>query len=67
MGRFYFSYLKNQAIFSTQAWINIDGTIGQHRKVNLLIEPFNLKKPSLVINDGEKDKFIYIFKKEDII
>jgi SAM-dependent methyltransferase len=58
---------KYVALNSSNNKINIDGTIGQHRKVNLLIEPFNLKKPSLVINDGEKDKFIYIFKKEDII
>ena len=58
---------KYVALNSSTNKINIDGTIGQHRKVNLLIEPFNLKKPSLVINDGEKDKFIYIFKREDII
>jgi len=58
---------KYIALSSSTNKINIDGTIGQHRKVNLLIEPFNLKKPTLVINDGEKDKFIYIFKREDLI
>ena len=58
---------KYIALSSSTNKINIDGTIGQHRKVNLLIEPFNLNKPSLVINDGEKDKFILIFERKDII
>ena len=55
------------ALNSSTNKINIDGTVGQHRKINLLVEPFNLKKPFLVINDGENDKFIYIFKREDLI
>ncbi len=46
---------------------NKDVNIGQHRKINLLIEPFNLKKPLTTINDGEKDKFIYFYKKSDLI
>ncbi len=46
---------------------NIDINIGQHRKVNILIEPFNIKKPFISINDGEYDKFIYFYKKSDFI
>ena len=55
------------SIIRSAVAFNIDGIIGQHRKVNLLIEPFNLNKPSVVINDGEKDKFIFIFERKDII
>ena len=55
------------ALNSSTNKINIDGIVGQHRKINLLVEPFNLKKPFLVINDGENDKFIYLFKREDLI
>jgi len=58
---------KYVALSSSTNKINFEGTIGQHRKVNLLIEPFNLNKPSVVINDGEKDKFIFIFERKDII
>ena len=58
---------KYVALSSSTNKINNEGTIGQHRKVNLLIEPFNLNKPSVVINDGEKDKFIFIFERKDII
>ena len=46
---------------------NIDVTIGQHRKVNLLIEPFNLKKPIYSFNDYENDKFFYIYDLETLM
>ena len=46
---------------------NIDVTIGQHRKVNLLIEPFNLKKPIYSFKDYENDKFFYIYDLETLI
>ena len=45
---------------------NIDVTIGQHRKVNLLIEPFNLKKPIYSFKDYENDKFFYIYDLETL-
>ena len=40
---------------------------GQHRKVNLLIEPFNLKKPTYFFKDHEEDKFIFIYDKKHLI
>ncbi len=59
-----FKYL---AINNSTVDKNIDINIGKHRKVNLLIEPFNLKKPLFSINDGEADKFIYLYKKNELI
>ena len=59
-----FKYL---AVNSNTIEINKDVNIGQHRKINLLIKPFNLKEPMFSINDGEADKFIYFYKKEDLI
>ena len=40
---------------------NIDVTIGHHRKINLLINPFNLKEPIYSFKDYENDKFFYIY------
>jgi len=45
---------------------NLDVTIGQHRKVNLLIEPFNLEKPIYSFKDYEDDKFFYIYDLETL-
>ena len=45
---------------------NKDVTIGQHRKVNLLIKPFNLNKPIYSFKDYENDKFIYIYDKKSL-
>jgi len=46
---------------------NLDVNIGEHRKVNLLKDPYNLRKPNFFLNDGESDKFIYFYKKKDFI
>ena len=46
---------------------NKDVVVGQHRKVNILVEPFNFPKPIFSFNDYEKDKFIYLYKIEQII
>ena len=40
---------------------NKDVIIGQHREVNILIEPYNFPKPIFYFNDYAKDKFIYIY------
>mgnify|MGYP001159461346 CR=1 FL=1 len=40
---------------------NKDVTIGQHRKINLLKEPFNLSEPIHFFNDYEDDKFCYLY------
>ena len=42
---------------------NKDVNIGKHRKVNLMLEPFNLEKPFYSFKDHEEDKFIYFYKK----
>lgn len=44
---------------------NNDVIIGQHRKINLLISPFNLKKPNCSFKDYENDKYIYIYEKNN--
>ena len=46
---------------------NIDVTIGQHRKVNLLRDPFNLKEPIYKFKDYENDKFIFLYNLENLI
>ena len=46
---------------------NKDVIEGQHRKVNLLIEPFNLKQPTYSFKDHEEDKFIFIYDKKNLI
>lgn len=43
---------------------NQDVIIGQHRKVNLLIEPFFLKKPSWFFKDYENDKLMLVYEKK---
>ena len=40
---------------------NKDVIIGQHREVNILIEPYNFPKPIFFFNDYAKNKFIYIY------
>jgi len=45
---------------------NKDVIIGQHRKVNLLIEPYNLPNPIFSFKDHENDKFLYLYKLEDL-
>ena len=46
---------------------NKDVIIGQHRKVNLLIDPFNLNKPIYSFKDYENDKFIFLYEKKNFI
>ena len=46
---------------------NKDVIEGQHRKVNLLIEPFNLKQPIYSFRDHEEDKFVFIYDKKSLI
>jgi len=46
---------------------NSDVIIGKHRKINLLISPFNIKKPNYSFRDFENDKFIFIYEKNNFI
>ena len=46
---------------------NKDVIVGKHRKVNIMSEPFNLPKPIFSFNDYEKDKFLYLYKIDQII
>ena len=46
---------------------NKDVIVGQHRKVNLLIEPFNLKKPIYKFKDFEEDKFFFLYNLESLV
>tara|TARA_B100000965_G_C19577000_1_gene751764 strand:- start:1003 stop:1722 length:720 start_codon:yes stop_codon:yes gene_type:complete len=46
---------------------NKDVTTGNHRKVNLKLEPFNLGEPIYSFKDYEIDKSIYFYKKSDLI
>ena len=39
---------------------------GQHRKVNLLIKPFNLKKPIYSFKDYENDKFCFVYDLQNL-
>ena len=60
--------LEKQNIFNSfrdanQINIYKDVNIGKHRKVNLMLEPFNLEKPFYSFKDHEEDKFIYFYKK----
>ena len=59
-----FNYI---ALNSYNNKINRDVIIGQHRKVNLLIEPFNLEKPLEYFKDYEDDKFIFIYEKKNLL
>ena len=45
---------------------NNDILIGQHRKVNLFMEPFNLKSPYISFYEGTEDCYIDIFKVSDL-
>ena len=47
--------------------VNHDVIVGNHRKVNLLIEPFNLEKPIEYFKDFEDDKFIFLYEKKNFI
>ena len=47
--------------------VNQDVVVGNHRKVNLLIEPFNLEKPLEYFKDYEDDKFIFIYEKKNLL
>jgi len=60
---FNFKYL---AVNSYSNSNNTDVITGQHRKVNLLIEPFNLPKPVYFFKDYENDKFVYLYEKKQI-
>ena len=53
--------IKYVALNSYMNEKNIDVIIGQHRKINLLIEPFNLKEPIYKFRDYEDDKFFYLY------
>ena len=46
---------------------NDEVVIGQHRKVNLLIKPFNLKKPIHSFKDYEDDKFCFLYDLKGLI
>ena len=59
-----FSYV---ALNSYNNKVNHDVIVGNHRKINLLIEPFNLKKPIYEFRDYEDDKFFYIYDLESLI
>ena len=58
--------IKYVALNSYNNKKNLDVTIGQHRKVNLLIEPFNLEKPIYSFKDYEDDKFFHIYDLETL-
>ena len=42
---------------------NVDVVPGKHRKINLKLDPFNLKEPFYSFKDYEIDKFIYFYEK----
>ena len=60
---FNFKYL---AVNSYSNDNNTDVVTGQHRKVNLLIEPFNLLKPLFFFKDHENDKYVFLYEKNQI-
>tara|TARA_B100001113_G_scaffold303808_1_gene263880 strand:- start:141 stop:854 length:714 start_codon:yes stop_codon:yes gene_type:complete len=53
--------VKYLAINNYEINKNKDVIIGQHRQVNILIEPYNFPRPIFSFNDHAKDKFIYIY------
>ena len=59
-----FSYV---ALNSYNNKINHDVIVGKHRKVNLLVEPFNLGKPLEFFKDYEDDKFIFLYEKKNFV
>ena len=46
--------------------INKEILIGQHRKINLSIEPFNIKKLHSSFYEGNDDCYINIYKISDL-
>ena len=58
--------IKYIALNSYTNSFNEDVLIGEHRKVNLLIEPFNLKKPIFIFKDYENDKYFFIYELKNI-
>ena len=51
--------------FATESYSvekNFDVLTGNHRKINLKINPFNLSNPIYSFNDFEKDKNILFFR-----
>jgi len=59
-----FKYLALNSYNNTN---NEDVTIGKHRKVNLLIEPFNLSEPLFTFKDFEMDKYIFLYEKQNFL
>jgi len=59
-----FSYV---ALNSYNNKVNHDVIVGKHRKVNLLVEPFNLGKPLEYFKDYENDKFIFLYEKKNFV
>ena len=57
---------KYVALNSYSNNINNDVITGKHRKINLLIEPFNLNQPLEYFNDYEEDKFIFLYEKKTL-
>jgi hypothetical protein len=47
--------------------VNHDVIVGRHRKVNLLIEPFNLNQPLEYFRGYGDDKFIFLYDKKNFI
>ena len=41
--------------------------VGQHRKINLLIDPFEFGKPTYHFKDFENDKYFFLYDKKDFI
>ena len=45
---------------------NTDVIIGNHRKINLKLDPFNLGEPLFFFKDFESDKYIYFYEKNSL-
>ena len=45
---------------------NADGVVGGCRRINLELEPFNFPEPLLIINEGYYDKYIGVWKLDDL-
>ena len=58
---------KYVALNSYNNKVNYDVIVGKHRKINLLIEPFNLNQPLEYFKDYEDDKFIFLYDKKNFI
>ena len=57
---------KYVALSSSTIKQNKNVIIGQHRQVNLLIEPYNLNQPTFFFKDGGDNNFVYIYKKSEL-